>query len=60
MNIQSRHIFRQAHFSSSFRRLVVFLFTKDSEVIKLYFRNKILDFMNMINFSKAERKILNN
>jgi len=56
MNIQSRHTFIQAQFSSSFRRLVVFLFTKDSEIIKLYYRNKILDFMNMINFSKAERK----
>lgn len=56
MNIQSRHIFRQAQFSSSFRRFVVFLFTKDSEIIKLHFRNKILDFMNIINFYKAERK----
>lgn len=35
---------------------MVCLFRKDSEVIGLYFRNKILDSMNMINFFQGRKE----
>lgn len=35
---------------------MVCLFRKNSEVIGLYFRNKILDSMNMINFFQGRKE----
>lgn len=54
MNIQARRRIRVNFFH--LLKVCGILFIKDSEVIELYFKNKIFDIINMINFSKAERK----
>lgn len=54
MNIQARRKLGSIFFI--LLKVCGILFIKDSEVIELYFKNKIFDIINMINFSKAERK----